>query len=158
MLPVKKEERSPLGYYTIGIAALFLAGFLLLVVFGSQSYRNSVVGQNENMQSRALLSYLATTVKANDAAGGVRVEDSAYGPVLSVADGSSGYAVRIYQHEGLLLEDYAAADAELQPEEAQQIGETALFRIERPREDLLLIRTDAGRVLLQLRSEGGGAA
>ncbi|MBQ9250326.1 MAG: DUF4860 domain-containing protein [Oscillospiraceae bacterium] len=155
---MKKEERSPLGYYTIGIAALFLAGFLLLVVFGSQSYRNTVAGQNENMQSRALLSYLATTVKAGDISGGVRVADSAYGPVLSVADGGSGYAVRIYQHEGLLLEDYAAADAELQPEEAQQIGETELFQIEQPGEDLLLIRTDAGRVLLRLRSEGGGAA
>ena len=155
---MKKEERSPLGYYTIGIAALFLAGFLLLVVYGSQSYRNTVAGQNENMQSRALLSYLATTVKAGDISGGVRVADSAYGPVRSVADGGSGYAVRIYQHEGLLLEDYAAADAELQPEEAQQIGETELFQIEQPGEDLLLIRTDAGRVLLRLRSEGGGAA
>ena len=155
---MKTEKRSPLGYYMIGIAALFLAGFLLLVVYGSQSYRNTVAGQNDNMQSRALLSYLATTVKANDSAGAVTVRDSVYGPVLSVADGSSGYAVRVYQSDGRLLEDYAAIDAELHPETAQEIGETMLFEIEQPAADLLLLRTDAGRVLLHIRSEGGGMA
>ena len=158
MLPVKEEKRSPLGYYTIGIAALFLAGFLLLVVYGSQSYRNTVAGQDANMESRALLSYLATTVKANDTAGAIQVRDSAYGQVLSVADGGSGYAVRIYQFDGQLLEDYAAMDAALLPQDAQTIGETRRFDIERPEEDLLLIYTDAGHVLLHLRSEGGGAA
>ena len=53
---MKEDNRSPLGLYTIGIAALFLAGFFLLVVFGAQSYRNTVAGQNGNMRSRALLS------------------------------------------------------------------------------------------------------
>ena len=46
---MKKEHRSPIGLYTIGVAALFLAGFFLLVVFGAQSYRNTVAGQNGNM-------------------------------------------------------------------------------------------------------------
>ncbi|MBR1455743.1 MAG: DUF4860 domain-containing protein [Oscillospiraceae bacterium] len=155
---MKTEKRSPLAYYTVGIAALFLAGFLLLVVYGSQSYRNTVAGQDDNMRSRALLSYLATAVHANDSADAVSVLDSDYGQVLSVADGGSGYAVRIYRYENTLVEDYAAADAALLPKEAQPIGETAIFTVDRPAEDLLLINTDAGRVLLRLRSEGSGAA
>ena len=72
---MRKEHHSPIGFYTIGVAALFLAGFFLLVVFGAQSYRNTVAGQNGNMQSRALLSYLSTTVKACDAAGAVSLTE-----------------------------------------------------------------------------------
>ena len=72
---MKREGSSPLGLYTIGIAALFLAGFFLLVVFGAGSYRNTVSAQNDNMASRALLSYLSTTVKGHDSAGAVRVEE-----------------------------------------------------------------------------------
>ena len=36
------SRSSPLGLYVIGIAALFLAGFLMLVIFGAQTYRNTV--------------------------------------------------------------------------------------------------------------------
>ena len=154
-MPVKREGSSPLGLYTIGIAALFLAGFFLLVVFGAGSYRNTVSGQNDNMDSRALLSYLATTVKGHDSAGAVAVREGAEGSILTLADGDSGYALRIYRCGGVLVEDYAPLDAGLRPEEAQSIGVTALFTVER-QGDLLRLSTDAGQILLRLRS--GGAA
>ena len=126
---VKKNNSSPLGLYTIGIAALFLAGFFLLVVFGAQSYRNTVAEQNGNMHTRALLSYLATTVKGYDSRGAVSVrEDPAAGKVLWLEDGDSGYAVRIYRRDGMLLEDYAADSLELRPEDAQTIGVGGIFR------------------------------
>ena len=153
---MKRENRSPIGLYTIGIAALFLAGFFLLVVFGAQSYRNTVAGQSGNMHSRALLSYLSTEVKANDTAGAVVVtEDDAVGQVLVLADGSSGYALRIYRKDGVLLEDYASSTAELRPEEAQTIGETERFEAEMLSDDVLKLTTDAGSVLLHLRSGEG---
>ena len=72
---MRKEHHSRIGLFTIGITALFLAGFFLLVVFGAQSYRNTVAGQNGNMQSRALLSYLSTTVKGYDAADAILVTE-----------------------------------------------------------------------------------
>ncbi len=152
---MKRENSSPLGLYTVGIAALFLAGFFLLVVFGAQSYRSTVSGQNRNMHSRALLSYLSTTVKASDSAGAVSVLDHPeYGQVLCLEDGDSGYALRIYRHDGMLLEDYAEDIAELRPEDAQRIGETATFAVSRDG-GLLKLETDAGTVRLHLRSEGG---
>ncbi len=152
---MKKHHSSPLGIYTIGIAALFLAGFFLLVVFGAQSYRNTVTGQNENMKTRALLSYLSTTVKGYDSRGAVSVrEDPAVGKILWLEDGDSGYALRIYRSGGALLEDYAADSEALRPEEAQTIGETALFEPELTPEGILRIRTDAGQTLLQLRTGG----
>ena len=76
--------------------------------------------------------------------------------MLVLADGSSGYAVRIYHKDGILLEDYAAKDAVLHPEEAQQIGMTERFEAEKLSGDLLKLKTDAGSVLLYLRSGGIG--
>ena len=155
---MRKEQHSPVGFYTIGVAALFLAGFFLLVVFGAQSYRNTAAGQNGNMQSRALLSYLSTTVKAYDAAEAISLtEDPEVGRVMVLADGNSGYAVRIYHQDGILLEDYAAADTALRPEEAQQIGETRQFEAKMLPGNVLKLKTDAGSVLLHLRSGGDGA-
>ena len=147
---MRKERHLSLGFYTVGVAALFLAGFFLLVVFGAQSYRNTVKGQNGNMQSRALLSYLSTTVKAYDAADAVSLtEEPEVGQVLALADGSSGYALRIYRKDGMLLEDYAA-------EEAQRLGMTERFEAEKLPGNLLKLRTDAGSVLLHLRSGRDG--
>ena len=154
---MKRGERSPLGLYTIGIAALFLAGFFLLVVFGAQSYRDTVAEQDGNGTTRTLLSYLSTCVRANDTAGAVSVRDSEYGPVLVVADGETGYAFRLYRTEDGLVEDFAAADAALRPEEAELIGATDTFEITELSDGLLAVYTDAGRVLLRLRSGEGGA-
>ena len=140
------------------LAALFLAGFFLLVVFGAQSYRNTVGGQNRNMHSRALLSYLSTTVKAYDAEDAVRIdEDGEQGKVLVLSESRSGYALRIYRAGGSLVEDYARADAAFRPEDAQIIGATEVFDPVLTADGLLTVSCDAGKVLLHLRSEEAGA-
>ena len=155
---MKQSDKNPLGLYTIGIAALFLAGFFLLVLFGARSYRNTVAGQDDNMHTRALLAYLSTAVHGADTEDAVSLRDSEYGPVLVLADGDSGYAQRIYCWEGNLLEDYARTEAPLAPESAQVLGETEQFSAEWTADQLLRVSTDAGSVWLHLRSEGGGAA
>ena len=88
--------------FTIGTVALFLVGFLLLVIFGARIYRDTVESQYHNMDTRGQLSYLVTTLRANDTRGAVTVEDG----VLVVRDGNSGYAFRIYLHDGRLVEDF----------------------------------------------------
>ncbi len=154
-----KQDRSPSqGLFTIGIAALFLAGFFLLVVFGAGSYRSTVAARDGNMQSRAVLSYLFTAVRGHDTAGAVFVgEGPEGGSLLILADGDSGYALRIYLHDGTLVEDYAAAGAPLQPAQAQSIGSSGIFLAELSPARTLRLTTDAGEILLRLRS-GGEAA
>lgn len=149
---MKRENRSPIGLTAIGIAALFLAGFFLLVVFGAQSYRDTVRTQNENMQNRALLQSLSTAVHACDALDAVTVmEDTVYGQVLNLKDGDSGYALRFYLSDGALVQEYSQQEAPLTPEAAQPLGETRVFEASRDG-NLLRLRTDAGTVLLHLRS------
>lgn len=154
---MKRENGSSLGYFTIGIATLFLAGFLLLVVFGAQSYRSAVAGQNQNMRSRALLSYIVTCVKSNDADNAITVTETENGPVLVITDTDTGYALYIYRHEGDLVEEFNLPGSPLSPENAEVIGQTETFEIAALSDGLMSVATDAGHVLLRVRSEGGGA-
>ena len=155
-MSLKHEHGSSIGYFTIGIATLFLAGFLLLVVFGAQSYRNVVSAQNSNMTSRTLLSYIATCVKASDTENAVSVTETADGQILKVADGNTGYGLFIYWHDGKLLEEFTSLESQLSPESAEVIGYTDVFSVREVSDGLISVTTDAGRILLHIRSEGGG--
>ncbi len=142
------------GLFTIGIAALFLAGFFLLVIFGARIYQGTAGRQERNEESRAELAYFTTIMKAGDVAGAVELRDSEYGQVFVLRDGT-GYALRVYLCEGRLLEEYEAADAPLDPERAQVIGRTETFAVTEEA-GLIRVRTDAGQVLLHPRCGGEG--
>lgn len=150
---MRKEKNSPIGLHTIGIAALFLAGFFLLVTFGAKSYRNSVAVQDRDMQHRAVLAGISTAVRSFDARGAVSVtDDPDYGQVLNLADGDSGYMLRIYLADGALQEEYTPENAALNPASAMRLGEAGEFTVQL-NGDLLRVHTDAGSVLMHLRSE-----
>ena len=151
------KEKNRFGLITVGVAALFLAGFFLLVVFGAKSYRAAVDRQSENMHSRSLLSYLSTSVHAYDERGGVLLRESAEGTVLELLEEDTGYSLQIFLHEGTLMEQYALCGAEPKPETAQPIGETDSFLAQKTG-SLLILSTDSGRTILQLRAEGGPEA
>jgi len=53
------------------------------------------------------------------------------------------------------MEEYARQDAEIDPEDAEIIGETKTFEIEMLDGGLYSVTTDEGRVLFRMRSEGG---
>ena len=103
---------------------------------------------------RALSAYIATSIKGSDAAGAVQIQDGAEGPVLVIADNDTGYAKRIYQNGGNLVEDYGRIDSELVPDQAMVIAPTSVFEVDRPAQDRLVVTTDEGKTLITLRSEG----
>lgn len=146
-----REKTSPLGFYTIGIAALFLLGFLLLTVFGAQVYQETVTIQDENDQTRALRSYLVTCARAA-AAGDVEVKDSNDGQVLVIRDSGTDYGLQIFLHDGKLMESYNRTDSLPDPEKAQPIGETSVFDVKKLSEESYEVTTDAGRTLLHVSS------
>ena len=153
-----RREGSLSGIQTMAVAGVFLAGFFLTVIFGAQTYREIADGQNRNNEARALLSYISTCVRMNDTAGAVSVSQVEGEPVLVIADGQSGYAIRIYRYGDSLVEDYGETAGALYPDMAQVIGETEEFRIEELGGQTYAVITDAGRVLFGLRSEKGVAA
>lgn len=150
---MKRNVSSSVGFWAMAVAGLFLAGFFLTVVFGAQTYRDIVRNQTENNQSRALLSYLITCAKANDIEGAVEIAYEHGMPVLVITGDDTGYCLRIYHHDGCLVEDYGRAGAELNPSAAQVIGETESFQVEKVTENTYAVTTDAGRVLFHARSD-----
>lgn len=149
---MRQENKSPVALMTMGIAGLFMAGFFLLVIFGAQTYCSIVEGQTRNNHVREMMGYVATCARANDSEGAVRITESEGRPVLVIADGSSGYGLRIYQHEGTLMEDYGQLEAEINPKTAMEIGKTEIFRVEQRADGIYAVTTDAGVVLFHTRS------
>ena len=172
----RSGNRSLLGMYTIGIAALFLVGFLLLVVFGAGGYRDTVDARESHSQQRALLSYITTSVQQTElgrvhveqlagtgASGGdidndgVNAEDehagsgTAAGQMLVLEDGDTGYVTRIYLADGRLIEEYRNAATKPDPTQGRVIGETNTFTIEEAADDLLAVTTDQGTVLVYVK-------
>lgn len=153
-----REKTSPLGYYTIGIAALFLLGFLLLIVFGAQVYQATVTNQDQNNQTRALRSYLVTCVRSA-AAEDVELRDEAgtegvESEILVIRDSGTDYGLQIFLHDGQLKEVYGRLDQAPDPETAQSIAATPAFDVEQISEEVFAVTTGAGRTLLHV----GGAA
>ncbi len=138
------------GISAMGVAALFMAGFFLLVIFGARTYQDAAALQSGHNERRALLSYLSVCVKGSDTTGGVQLREED-GPLLVLADGS-GYGLFIYQRDGKLMEEYSAVDAQPDPRNASVLGETDVFSVEEVRPGTLRIETDAGKTLLKLRS------
>ena len=147
-----RVRRNPILLLSVGLAALFLLGFLLLVAFGARSYRDVVDSQYGSMDERALTTYLAASVKANDSRGALRVEEADVGQVLVVNDVETGWALRYYLYEGQLAEDFARDGTPLKPERATLIGPTTQFSVREGENGLLTVTTDAGRTLVRLRS------
>ena len=64
---MKEHRGSRPGFLAIGIMALFFAGFLLLVILGAFTYRNTVTMRSANNEKRAVNGYLLTAVRSSDA-------------------------------------------------------------------------------------------
>ena len=153
----ERENSSPLGLYTIGIAALFLLGFLLLIVFGAQVYSDAVSGQDRNHETRALRAYLVTAAQpAAEEDIGVREDGDL--EVLTIREHGTVYGLQIYQEDGMLMEYYGRLDADLPADGAQQIARTKTFEVDQIDEGLFTVTTDAGRTLLHAGRTGGGEA
>ena len=181
---MRHHNRSLLGMYTIGIAALFLVGFLLLVVFGAGSYRGTVDAREQHSQQRALLSYIATSVQQTELGhvhveslsapassggdidnDGVNAEDqhagsgTAAGQMLVLDDGDTGFVTRIYLADGQLIEEYRNAATKPDPTQGRVIGTTSTFAIDAVADGLLRVKTDEGQILVYIGgpAEAGAA-
>lgn len=126
---------------TATIAILFLV-IILMVVFSAVSYQHITETQQENNNSRAVLSYVVSAVKDN-AGGQLSIEDFSGDTGLAIRDGETGYERKIYHHEGRILEEYGSAGTPVVPEDALIIGETDTFELEMTG-NVLQIVTDQG--------------
>ncbi len=124
------------------IAILFVV-ILLLVVFTAISYQHGAAYQSENENKRVVCAYIASSVKDNHG-GDVTPMTFDGNPGLSIEDGQTGFAHKIYVKDGELLEEYSLTSADVNPDTASKIGETSEFTVRYVRDNLLEIKTDKG--------------
>ena len=134
---------------TVTIAVLFLV-ILMLVVFSAVSYQRSVEKQDANNNTRAVLSYVITAVKASES-GRVTVEDQDGIRVLTIEDPSTGYGQQIFHKDGKVQETYGRLGTSLRTDDALVIGEAGRFEMSWLQDNLLEIRTEAGTSCVHVR-------
>ncbi len=140
------------GALSAALIAVLFSVILLLIVFTAVTYRNTVAVQDENSNTRAVLSYVTTAVKDHFGSE-VRIEERNGTDVLVIADGSSSYEQQIWHEDGHLLETYGKRGSVPDAEDAVVIGETETFEMEWLDDGLLGIRTDAGTSYVHVRKQ-----
>ena len=137
----------------MGIVALFMAGFLLIVIFGANIYKDTVESQNDNNNTRAILSSISS-LSRSQSPGDIEVaDDDTYGQILLVDEEGTDYAQKIYIYDGNLVQELARRDAGVNPDDAQVIGETSKFEIDKKGDEMLIVSTDAGEVMIHSGKE-----
>ena len=137
----------------MGIVALFMAGFLLIVIFGANIYKDTVESQNDNNNTRAILSSISS-LSRSQSPGDIEVaDDDTYGQILLVDEEGTDYAQKIYVYDGNLVQELSKRDADINPDDAQVIGETSKFEIDKKGDEMLIVSTDAGEVMIHSGKE-----
>lgn len=146
--------------FTVALFALFVVALLLAILAGTGVYRALRAADGAASDERLSTSLIANAVRATDAAGSVSAAEGPEGPALVLTEhlDSGDYQTRFYLYRGFVVQEYALADALLAPDAATPVVESASFSFELDEgSGLLRVSTDAGEVLVALRSAGGDA-
>ena len=120
---------------------VLFAVILCLVVFSARSYQHSAELQDRSGNTRAVLSYIVSSVRDSDA-GEISIEDRDGTECLVIS--CDGYEQKFYLNEGRLLEEYTEPGAGIFPDTALEIGRTETLEFELEDNGILTVRTDSG--------------
>lgn len=137
------QDRRGIGdiISTLTVTVLFVV-ILCLVVFAARGYQHSVEVQDSNGDVRAVVAYVANSVRDNNT-GNVTIEDRS-GVQCLVISSNDGYEQKFYMSDGSLYEEYGEPGSDINPDSALKIGDTDRFDLELDEDGLLQIRTDIG--------------
>lgn len=158
-------KRQETKHHMDGLLMLLLFGVfavcvLIVLLTGARAYRGLTDRDRTAYDRRTCVQYIATKVRQGDAAGAVTVEPFGDTVALRLNDSEAGCVTRLYCFDGWLMELYAFADGELEPQNGERI--MPLEGLELSLEDGLLtaeLQMGGGvtdRLRLSLRSEEGG--
>lgn len=150
------KERSRL--FALALFGLILACILALVLLSTNMYGTLAGNRSQNDADRAALRYLSTSVRSNDVAGGVTLQPGPEGQMLVLTDEAIGSELKIYLHDGWLVEESTVPGISADPARAQRITQETVFTPELLQENLLRIETSHGALVVALRTAQGGAA
>ena len=120
---------------------VLFAVILCLVVFAAKGYQHSAELQDGSANTRAVLSYIVSSVRDSNASE-VTIEDRSGTECLVIS--CDGYEQKFYLNDGRLLEEYTEPGAGIMPDAALAIGTTGTLEFEISDDGILTVRTDSG--------------
>ena len=107
------------GLLMLLLFGVFAVCVLAVLLTGAKAYRGLTQRDQAAYDRRTCVQYIATRVRQGDVAGGVAVEP--FEDTTALAMTQDGYTTRVYWYDGYLMELYTSEDAELSPEDGEQI-------------------------------------
>jgi len=133
---------------TVATTAVLFAVILCLVVFAAKGYQHASGLQDDNGNTRAVLSYIVSSVR-DSGSSEIGIEDRSGRECLIIH--GDGYEQRFYLDDGMLLEEYTEPDAAPEPDTALAIGRTDTLGFEMGDDGILTIMTDSGSASVNTR-------
>ncbi len=116
-------KQTTIKHHLDGLLALILFGvfavsILVVLLCGADAYNRLTQRDQAAYEHRTGLQYVAARVRQADAAGEIRVEP--FGETSALVLGQE-YLTRVYYYDGYIMELYADASAELEPQDGEKI-------------------------------------
>lgn len=120
---VRKPDMG--GLLVLLLLGVFAVCVLSVLLTGAEGYRRLTERDREAYGWRTAAQYLTTRVRQADLAGGVALENFGGRDALALTEEIDGevYVTRVYWDGGYIRELFAAADAEMAPEDGEKILE-----------------------------------
>ena len=120
---------------------VLFAVILCLVVFSARGYQHSAELQDRSGNTRAVLSYIVSSVRDSDY-NEISIDEKSGRECLVIS--CDGYEQNFYMDEGRLLEEYTEPGMGVDPAMALEIGKTDTLEFEIDENGILTVRTDSG--------------
>ena len=154
----KPDGRGSSHLFMVVLLAVFFMALMAGLIVGVSMYRYAAQTQMETDSIRVGTGLLTSYVKANDRENVVGVGEGPEGKSLVLTErlDSGTYELRIYKHQGKIVQEYSVAGSAYTPARAQVLVDSDTFDFSVDGK-LLTITTDQGVIGVALRSSQGGA-
>lgn len=151
----QKEGITPSNAFAIALFAVFALMLFAALVGATSAYRNIADDRASASETRIGTSLLANAVRAADATDAVSSAEGPEGQALVLTEhlASGDFETRLYLSEGWVVQEYAVADAPINPGGAVRLTPSQTFWFETEPTEVRL-GCDAGETTVALRSNG----
>ena len=150
---VEDRSASEKRLFTFVLMGVFVLVMMVCLVAGVSIYRSVAALHDETNTMHLESGLLVNVVRMNDMADGVQVAAGPEGDALVLVTrlDSGTYETRIYHYEGAVVQEYAIAGRDFNPDNAVKIVDSETFEFSYE-DGLLTLVTDSGSYNVAIRT------
>lgn len=123
-MDIKQKNRHMVDLlFVIVLFCVFAISALMLVMIGSNVYKETVSNMDQNYSTRTSFAYITEKIRQSDSQGAISIGslDGTDTLILTTASNNTVYNTYIYMYDGYLKELFAKSDATISLESGQNI-------------------------------------